>query len=232
MNGGVLAAKWLKAQGVRTVFALVGEHVLPFINGCADEGIDVIGCRHEMNAVLAAEAYAKVTGTPGIACVTAGPGVTNAVTGLAVANTSGWPVMLIAGRTSVRKRYTGAFQDIDGTAIVAGVTKWAETVYEGARVPYYMELAWRKMLAGRPGAVMLEIPHNVAKWDCEDVPVAPVTLPEPAGASPDALAKALRMIDEAEHPILVAGGGAFWSHAGDALRAFCERTRVPMTSVN
>lgn len=232
MNGGQLAAKWLKAQGVEKVFVLVGEHVLPVVNGCAEEGIEVIGVRHEMNAVLAAEAYARVTRKPGVAIVTAGPGVTNAITGLAQANTCGSPVLLIAGRTSTQKRYTGAFQDIDGRQLVAGVTKWCDTVFEGSRVPYYLELAWRRMLAGRAGAVMLEIPHNVAKFECDPVDIKKVELPEPPGASPEALAKALRLLGEAEKPILIAGGGAFWSGAGDAIRAFCERARIPMTSVN
>src|SRR5919106_2887779 len=120
MLGGRIAAAWLKAQGVEKVFVLSGEHILPFFDGCKEEGIDVIATRHEQGAVLAAEAYARVTGRPGVAAVTAGPGVTNAVTGLAVANTSGSPVMLIAGRTSTQKRYTGSFQDIDGQAVVAG----------------------------------------------------------------------------------------------------------------
>ena len=231
MRGGTLAAKWLKAQGVTHVFALCGEHVLPFLDACADEEITVIGCRHEMNAVLAAEAYAKVTGKPGIACVTAGPGVTNAVTGLAVANTSGSPVMLIAGRTSLSKRYTGSFQDIDGGAVVRAVTKWAEVVTETERIPYFLELGWRRMVGGRPGSVLLEIPHEVIKADAE-AEIRPLVLPEPAGASKTALARALQMLGEAEKPILVAGSGAFFSGAGDAIRALCERARIPMTSVN
>jgi acetolactate synthase-1/2/3 large subunit len=231
MRGGTLAAKWLKTQGVQTIFALCGEHVLPFLDACADEDIEVIGCRHEMNAVLAAEAYAKVTGRPGIACVTAGPGVTNAVTGLAVANTSGSPVMLIAGRTSTSKRYTGAFQDIDGKAVVGAVTKWAETVTETDRIPYFLELGWRRMVGGRPGAVLVEFPHDVVKGEGE-AEIRPLVLPEPAGASKGALAKTLAMLNEAEKPILVAGSGAFWSGAGDAIRAFCEATRIPVTQVN
>jgi len=231
MLGGVIVAKWLKSQGVQKVFVLVGEHVLPIIDGCADEGIEVIGCRHEQGAVLAAEAYARVTGSPGVAMVTAGPGVTNAVTGLAVANTSGSPVLLLAGRTSQSRRYTGTFQDIEGRAIVTGVTKWAEGCFETERIAYYLDMAWRRMRGGRPGAVFLEIPHNVLKGDA-DVEIAPVTMPEPPGGSPKAIARAVAMLDEAEKPILVAGGGAFWSGAGDALKAFCERTRIPVTTLN
>ena len=232
MHGGRVAAAWLKAQGVTHVFALCGEHVLPFLDGCAEEDITVIGCRHEQGAVLAAEAFAKVTGRPGVAAVTAGPGVTNAVTGLAVANTSGSPVMLIAGRTSTAKRYTGTFQDLDGRAIVAGVTKWADTCFQSERIPTYLETAWRRMVGGRPGAVMVEIPHDVMKGDAGDVSVSRVVLPDPPGASPEGIARALRLLDEAERPLIVAGGGAFWSGAGDALRALCERARIPFTSVN
>jgi acetolactate synthase-1/2/3 large subunit len=231
MHGGDFTARWLKAQGVTHVFALCGEHVLPLLDGCADAGIEVIGCRHEQGAVLAAEAYAKVTGRPGVAAVTAGPGMTNAVTGLAVANTSGSPVMLLTGRTSTIKRYTGTFQDLDGTSICAGVTKWTDTCFLTDRLGDYLEIGWRRMLAGRPGAVMLELPHDVLKGDTAVEPRA-VVLPEPPGGSPDAVARALRMLDESEHPIIVAGGGAFWSGAGDALRAFAERARIPVTAVN
>src|SRR5207248_7603672 len=91
MIGGRVAAEWLKAQGVTHVFALCGEHVLPLLDGCDEAGIRVIGTRHEQAAVLAAEAFARVSGKPGVAVVTAGPGVTNAMTGLAVAQTCGSP---------------------------------------------------------------------------------------------------------------------------------------------
>src|SRR2546425_8264326 len=155
MLGGRIVAAWLEAQGVEKIFALSGEHILPLFDGCASEGIDVIATRHEQGAVLAAEAYARVTGKPGVAAVKAGPGVTNAVTGLAVANTSGSPVMLLAGRTSTAQRLTGTFQDIDGRSIAAPVTKWTETVFDAARIPVYLEAAWRRMLGGRPGAVFL-----------------------------------------------------------------------------
>ena len=93
MNGGRIAAEWLKAQGVTHVFALCGEHVLPLLDACEETGIRVIGTRHEQGAVLAAEAFARVSGKPGVDVVTAGPGVTNAMTGLAVAQTCGSPVV-------------------------------------------------------------------------------------------------------------------------------------------
>ncbi len=231
MLGGRIVAAWLKAQGVDKVFALSGEHILPVFDGCAEEGIEVIATRHEQGAVLAAEAYARVTGRPGVAFVTAGPGVTNAVTGLAVATTSGSPVFLMSGRTSTKKRLTGTFQDIDGRAITEPVTKWADTVFDTERIPVYLEWGWRRMVGGRPGAVFLELPHDVLKGDAE-VPVAPLKFAEPPGASPDALAAALKMLGEAERPMVIAGGGAFWSGAADALRAFAERTMIPVATLN
>jgi len=232
MLGGRIVAAWLKAQGVDKIFALSGEHILPLFDGCASEGIDVIATRHEQGAVLAAEAYARVTGRPGVAAVTAGPGVTNAVTGLAVANTSGSPVMLLAGRTSTTQRLTGTFQDIDGRAIAAPVTKWAETCFDSGRIPVYLEAGWRRMLGGRPGAAFLELPHNVLKGDPEGVAVNKVRFAEPAGASPEGLATGLKMLSEAERPMVIAGGGAFWSGAGEALRAFAERTMIPVATLN
>ncbi|MGH2785175.1 MAG: thiamine pyrophosphate-binding protein, partial [Actinomycetota bacterium] len=231
MLGGRIVAAWLKAQGVDKVFALSGEHILPVFDGCVEEGIEVIATRHEQGAVLAAEAYARVTGRPGIAFVTAGPGVTNAVTGLAVANTSGSPVFLMSGRTSTKKRLTGTFQDIDGRAITEPVTKWADTVFDVERIPTYLETAWRRMVGGRPGAVFLELPHDVLKGDAE-VSVAPLRFAEPPGASPGALATALKMLGEAERPMVIAGGGAFWSGAADELRAFAERTMIPVATLN
>lgn len=231
MRGGTITARWLKEQGVTHVFALCGEHILPLLDGCADVGIQVIGARHEQGAVLEAEAFARVTGRPGVAAVTAGPGVTNAVTGLAVANTCGSPVMLLAGRTSTAKRLSGTFQDIDGTAVVQAATKWQETCYLTERLPVYLETGWRKMLGGRPGAAFLELPHDVLKGDAE-VEISPVRFPAPPGAAPQALAQAIRILNEAERPFIIAGGGAWWSGAADSLRAFAERARIPVTQVN
>src|SRR2546423_6194896 len=192
MRGGTLAAEWLKAQGVTHVFALCGEHILPFLDGCEEAHIRVIGTRHEQSAVLAAEAYARVTGRPGVAAVTAGPGVTNAMTGLAVANSCGSPIMLLAGRTSRSKRLTGTFQDVDGRAIAHAVTKWTETALDADRIPTYLEAAWRRMVAGRPGAVMVELPHDVLTSEA-DAPIREVLLPEPAGASPTAVRRAVEI---------------------------------------
>jgi acetolactate synthase-1/2/3 large subunit len=231
MKGGRIAAEWLKAQGVTHVFALCGEHVLPLLDSCEEIGIRVIGTRHEQAAVLAAEAFARVTGRPGVAVVTAGPGVTNAMTGLAVAQTCGSPVMLLAGRTSTAKRLTGTFQDVDGRAIVQAVTKWTDTAPQAERIPVFLEAAWRRMLSGRPGAVMVELPYDVQSAEAE-AEIRAIERPQPAGASPEAVAKAAQILGHAERPIAVVGSGAFWSGATDALTSFAERTQIPVATLN
>jgi len=231
MKGARIAAEWLKAQGVTHVFALCGEHVLPLLDSCEEIGIRVIGTRHEQAAVLAAEAFARVTGRPGVAVVTAGPGVTNAMTGLAVAQTCGSPVMLLAGRTSTAKRLTGTFQDVDGRAIVQAVTKWTDTAPQAERIPVFLEAAWRRMLSGRPGAVMVELPYDVQSAEAE-AEIRAIERPQPAGASPEAVAKAAQILGHAERPIAVVGSGAFWSGATDALTSFAERTQTPVATLN
>lgn len=231
MRGGSFIASWLRAQDVTHLFVVCGEHILPLLDGCEDAGIRVIGCRHEQAAVIAAEGYARATGRPGVAAVTAGPGVTNAVTGLAVATSSGSPVMLLAGRTSPAKQMTGAFQDIDGTAIVASVVKWAQTAQRADRLDDYLGAAWRRMVGGRPGGVFIELPHDALMGEIDREPEK-LRLPEPAGASPAAVAAAIAMLSEAERPAIIAGSGAFWAGAGDALRAFAERARIPVATLN
>ena len=231
MKGGRIAAEWLKAQGVTHVFALCGEHVLPLLDSCEEIVIRVIGTRHEQAAVLAAEAFARVTGRPGVAVVTAGPGVTNAMTGLAVAQTCGSPVMLLAGRTSTAKRLTGTFQDVDGRAIVQAVTKWTDTAPQAERIPVFLEAAWRRMLSGRPGAVMVELSYDVQSAEAE-AEIRAIERPQPAGASPEAVAKAAQILGHAERPIGVVGTGAFWSGATDALTSFAERTQTPVATLN
>src|ERR687887_2694945 len=124
VHGGILAARALKDLGIRTIFALPGGHNLPLFEGARVEGIRLIDTRHEENAVMMAEGWALATGEVGVASVTAGPGLTNALPGLAEAHKAGAPVVMIAGRTALRQRGREAVQDIDQLALVTPITKW------------------------------------------------------------------------------------------------------------
>src|ERR671935_2223898 len=182
VHGGILAARALKDLGIRTIFALPGGHNLPLFEGARVEGIRLIDTRHEENAVLMAEGWALATGEVGVASVTAGPGLTNAVPGIAEAQKAGAPVVVIAGRTGLRQRGRGAVQDVDQLGLVTPITKWRAECLAAERIPQYVRKAVHRARSGAPGVAYLEIPQNIFGERS-----APAEKPWPAG-HPDAKA--------------------------------------------
>ncbi len=232
--GGVLCASALRAAGVDTIFALPGGHVMPLLDACPAAGIRVIDTRHEGAAALAAEGWALATGRPGVVTVTAGPGFTNAFTGLADAGAGNVPMILIGGRTGLDQAGRGAVMDIDQRAIATPAVKWATTCYETSRIPRFVAEAFHRARTGRPGAVYLEIPQDVLGGSGAEPDPNEGFAAEPprARAAAGDLERAVRLLESAERPVIVAGSGAFWSGAGDRLTAFCERTGIPITTTS
>src|SRR5919198_1544713 len=161
VHGGILAASVLKQLGVRTIFALPGGHNLPLFEGARVEGIRLIDTRHEENAVMMAEGWALATGEVGVASVTAGPGLTNAIPGVAEAHKAGAPVVVIAGRTGLHQRGREAVQDVDQLALVTPITKWRAQCLAAGRVQQYVREAVHHARSGAPGVAYLEIPQDV-----------------------------------------------------------------------
>jgi thiamine pyrophosphate-dependent acetolactate synthase large subunit-like protein len=233
--GGVLAARALLDSGVHTMFALPGGHILPLFEGARLQGLTLIDTRHEENAVLMAEGWALATGTPSVAAVTAGPGLANALPGIAEANAAGAPVVVIAGRTGVSQRHRGAVQDLDQLGAVGPVTKWRAECLDTARIPEYVAAAVHQARSGSPGVAYLEVPQDVFGRSA----VAP-ELPWPAGYREEArpvpaaadLERALPLLHDAQRPVALGGSGAFFSGAGDSLRDFAERTGIPVTTTS
>ncbi len=128
MHGGDIVADALKAQGVQFLFTLCGGHISPILVGCKERGIRVIDTRHEATAVFAADAMARLTGRPGVAAVTAGPGLTNTITAVKNAQMAQSPVVLIGGAAPTALQGRGALQDIDQLAIIKPLVKWAKAV--------------------------------------------------------------------------------------------------------
>lgn len=235
-HGGVLAARALKYAGIRTIFGLPGGHILPLLEGARLQGIRVVDFRHEEGAVFAALGSAIATGEPAVAAVTAGPGVTNAVPGLAEAHAFGAPVIVLAGKTSLRQQNRGAVQDLDQTRLVTPVTKWRATCYAPERIGEHVAEAVYRARAGAPGPTFLDVPQDVfaARAEPANRPV-PFGFPAPAPRpSPDAsdLERAISILEEAERPLVVAGSGARWARAGDALASFSERSGVPVATTS
>jgi thiamine pyrophosphate-dependent acetolactate synthase large subunit-like protein len=235
-HGGVHAARALKANGVETIFGLPGGHILPLFEGARREGLRLIGTRHEENAVFMAEGWALATGRVVAAAVTAGPGLTNALPGIAEANAAGVPVVVIAGRTGIGQRGRGAVQDFDQLAAVAPMTKWRAECLTTERVPEYVAEAVDRAKSGAPGVAYLEVPQNVLARTVAAEPsprpdghVTEGTRSVPVAGDVD---RAVAMLQAAERPVVVAGSGAFFSGAGPALVSFAERTGIPVITTS
>ncbi|GAI02504.1 unnamed protein product, partial [marine sediment metagenome] len=168
IDGSHLVAKALKVEGVKYIFSLCGGTIIPIYEGCRDEGIEVIDCRHEQAAAFAAQAWAKVTGNPGVAVATAGPGVTNMTTAIANAFRDSIPMIAIGGRTPFTQWDMDPPQDLDHVAHMRPITKWARSVLETRRIPEYLSVAFRQAIGPKPGPAFLEIPQNVLQDEVEE----------------------------------------------------------------
>ena len=161
ISGGHLVAKALKAEGVDTIFTLCGGHIIDIYDGCLDENIRIVDVRHEQVAAHAADGYARQTGRLGCVVTTAGPGCTNAMTGIATAFRSESPVLHIGGQGALTQHKMGSLQDLPHVDILAPITKFSASVRSTERVADMIAMAARECFAGAPGPSYLEIPRDV-----------------------------------------------------------------------
>ena len=148
ISGGGLVAKALKAEGVDTVFTLCGGHIIDIYDGCIDEGIRIVDVRHEQTAAHAADGYARQTGKLGCVVTTAGPGCTNAITGIATAFRSESPILHIGGQSSLTQHKQGSLQDLPHVDIMQPITKFASGVFSTHRVADMISMAARESVIG------------------------------------------------------------------------------------
>ncbi|MFT4561484.1 MAG: acetolactate synthase-1/2/3 large subunit [Gammaproteobacteria bacterium] len=235
VHGGQLAARALKQAGVECIFTLSGGHVMAIYDGCIDEGIKIIDVRHEQAAVHAADAWSRLNpGKVGCAVLTAGPGVTDGVTGVANAWRANSPIIVIGGQGPFNNMRRGSLQEMDHVAVMKPITKWADTCYSTDRIPDYIEMAVRHAVSGNPGPSFLEIPMDVlsgeTEWDKVRFPKIRTNPPllTPAQAEID---EALAILATAERPVMMVGTSAKWSNAGAAIEEFIAATHIP-TFVN
>ncbi|MEE2697913.1 MAG: thiamine pyrophosphate-binding protein [Actinomycetota bacterium] len=231
-HGGSLTARALKDAGVGAIFTLTGGHIMPILDGALDEDIPVIDVRHEQAAVHAADAYSRLNpGRIGCAVLTAGPGVTDGVTGIANAWRANSPILVIGGQGPFSNLRRGSLQEMDHVGMIRPISKWADACYQTDRIPEYVEMAVRTAVSGVPGPAFLEIPMDVlmapASLDDSRFPAVsatpPIVHPDPAD-----LKAALDVLATAEQPVLFGGTGVKWSQGGAALARFAEATRMPV----
>ncbi len=231
LHGGHLIARQLKKEGVQHLFTLSGGHISPTYDGCVKEGIGVVDFRHEQAAVHAAEGWAKVTGKPGVAAITAGPGVTDGVTGIVSALQSGAPCIVIGGKSPLAQWGMGNLQEIDHLDFLRPITKYSAMVAQTARLPEYISIAFRHAIAGRPGPSFLEVPIDVIMGSAAEEKVWWPKQDRATGrtqADPDEVRRAADLLANAERPVVMAGSAIWFDQAWDALRATIETLNAPV----
>jgi acetolactate synthase-1/2/3 large subunit len=227
-HGGELVARALKAQGIDTVYTLCGGHVAPIYDGCLNHNIRIIDFRHEQAAAHAADAHARLTRNVGVAVVTAGPGVTDAVTGVANAYQARSPMLLIGGAAPLATKGMGALQEMPQTEMFKTFTKASFTIERTEDIPAKFREAFHTMLSGRPGPVFIEMPFDVLFNAVDAISVDGRVTIEPAQPDVTALAQIFDILRNARKPVLIAGTQVYWDEAQMALRELTEQTEIPV----
>ena len=208
-HAGKLLVECLRAQGTERVFAVPGESYLAALDGMHDANdIELVLTRHEGGAAFMAEAHGKLTGQPGIAMVTRGPGATNASIGVHTAMQDSSPMILFVGQIATWMRDREAFQEIDYRAYFGSVAKWVTEVDDPARLPEIVSRAYATALSGRPGPVVVALPEDMISAATEAMAGEKVRISRPA---PDArsVVEAMAMLVDARRPMVLAGGGGW-----------------------
>jgi 2-hydroxyacyl-CoA lyase 1 len=230
VDGATLVARSLKQQGIDHLFGVVGFPVTPIAQAAQKEGVAYIGMRNEQAASYAAQAYGYMTGRPGACITVTGPGVVHGLAGLANAQQNCWPMILLGGASETYRGGMGAFQEERQVLIASPFCKFAHGIESVARIPYYVEMATRHAIYGRPGACYLDVPDDIITGKCDADKVVQVErAPEPPRmvAPMENVEAALNLLEKAERPLVLVGKGMAWSRAEDEVRAFIERTQLP-----
>jgi 2-hydroxyacyl-CoA lyase 1 len=230
VDGATLIARSLKQHGVEYMFGIVGIPVVPIAFAAQREGIKYFGMRHEQSASYAAQAVGYLTGRPGACLAVSGPGMTNAISGLANAWSNRWPMILLGGASDMSQHGMGAFQEAPQVEAARPWCKYAAEVDRVERIPYYVEQAVRTSIYGRPGPVYLDLPGDIigARVAEEAAPQRPPVPDAPRMlADPSAVEAAVAALKSAERPLVVVGKGMAYARAEDEVREFIEGTQLP-----
>ena len=213
LNGGHLFIRCLKQEGVKRVFTIVGDTILPLVDAAADEGIEFIDTRHEGAAMHMADGYARITGEPAVALFTGGPGFANAISGLPAIYTSESPVIFVAGCAELPEKGMTTFQEVDQIGMTAPVTKGSWLIHDRKRIPEFVATAFRTAMSGRPGPVHLTLPIDI-----QDQPISeeelPPYLPQEyrnmgrAQGDPALIQQAADLLRQAQRPVIIVGNPA------------------------
>lgn len=226
-HGGKILVDQLVKLDVRRVFSVPGESFLAALDGLYDAGIPNIVGRQEGGVAMMAEAYGKLTGQPGVAFVTRGPGATNASAGLHVAMQDSTPMVLFVGQIDSRQTDRETFQEVDYTQMFGGLVKWVAEVGQTERLPEYISRAFHIATSGRPGPVVLALPENVLSASADVVDImglTPVLTPDFS----DLAAQTIEWLTQFDRPMIVAGGPHWSQSAAQDLGRVADALDVPV----
>jgi thiamine pyrophosphate-dependent acetolactate synthase large subunit-like protein len=233
-TGADLLVEGLVSWGVRQLFGMPGSHSTAIYDAIRRNGtIGTTLIRNEQAGAFAADGYARVTGKPGVVCTTAGPGATNALTGVAECWADSIPILLLAGQVNsdALDHECGNYHEIDLEGIFRPATQWCGTVRRHADIPRLLGRAFQAMTVGRPRPAALFLPQDLMRSACPDAIEAPAFSPRPEPAVPaDAILRAAEILAKAERPIILAGGGALWSGAADVVELLARTLAAPVVT--
>jgi acetolactate synthase I/II/III large subunit len=233
IDGGALVARIMRENKVRYCFTINGGHLFPILANLKSNDIKMIHMRHEQATAYAADAYARLTGEPGVCMVTAGCGLTNAVTGLCVAGLTGSAVVCISGQHPNTEDHLGSFQEAYGSEVVRSFSKFTKRVTDWSSIEFDVRSAFREAISPPQGVALVEIPQNILyhgdgeerqrkgarRFTADDVRSA---------GDPSHIDRAVELLHAAQRPLIAGGDGLFWSQAGAEMREFVELTSIPI----
>lgn len=232
-SGSMLLLETLKKLGVDKIFGYPGGAVLPLYDAIYDFEIQHILARHEQGAVTAAEGYAKSTGKPGVAVVTSGPGATNAVTAIADAFSDSVPMIVFTGQVATPGIGKDAFQEADMVGITMPITKYNYQIRDTEDIPRIITEAFHIATTGRKGPVVIDLPKNISVNQVAEINDTTIDITsyqpttEPNGKQ---LRKIIDALATSKKPLILAGGGINYAHAGEAFVAFVEKYQIPVVN--
>ncbi len=233
VGAGHLIARRLRASGIDTVFTLSGGHLFSIYDGCRAEGIRLIDTRHEQTAAFAAEGWSKVTRVPGVAALTAGPGVTNGMSAMAAAQQNQSPLVVLGGRAPAMRWGQGSLQEIDHVSFVEPLTRFAATAPSPESVGPLVDEALRSAMGTPSGVSFVDFPLDhvfglVEGADGEGPGVLTQPPASPTRADGAKIDAAIRLLADARRPVIMAGTNVWWGHAETALLRLAEELRIPV----
>ena len=227
IEAGTLIVNILEKQKVDRVFCVPGESYLSVMNGLQDTSIETILCKHEGGASIMAEADGKLTGRPGIAFVTRGPGATNAASGIHIAQQDSTPLIMFVGQVERKMFSRDAFQEVDYQQLFGGMCKMVFEIQDAERIPEILSRAFHTCLSGRPGPVVITLPEDMLRDKVDKNPIDYISIPKSGPTNAD-LALYIEQLKSSKNPIIIVGGSVWSEEAAVNLEKVSEITNVPV----